>query len=199
MWNTRRTGLSQAGLRRGNQGSFRNLPAAMQAMPQTLDDQRMGGRSLEIRPLSTLLSPGTDHVERAILPPAALDGDHAAVRRDALPMPGMPLQFRQFSPLQGKAKLARRRRAGDGRAFGNQAVDVSLGLFSVRTNPTLTHGAERPTNHPVEALSYVAYAPRRAASRLVSRPFSTREQASRRVSTRHARVRTPHNCQRKTK
>jgi hypothetical protein len=85
----------------------------------------MGGRGMEVRPLSTLLSPGIDHLERAILPPAALDGDHAAVRRDSVPLPRVPLQFRQLSPLQGKAKLARRRSAGDRRAFGNQAVRVA--------------------------------------------------------------------------
>jgi hypothetical protein len=114
----------------------------MQAMPQPLEDQRMGGGSLEIRPLSTLLSPGINHLERTILSPAALDGDHAALWRNAVPMPVMPLQFRQFSPVQGKAKLARRRRAGAGRANGNQTIaHASAWGFSSATS-TLMHGAE---------------------------------------------------------
>jgi hypothetical protein len=69
----------------------------------------MGGRSLEIRPLSALLSPGIDHLERTILSSAALDGDHAALRCNSLPVPGLPLQFRQFSPVQRETQLARRR------------------------------------------------------------------------------------------
>jgi hypothetical protein len=51
----------------------------------------MGGGSLEIRPLPALLSPGIDHLERTILSSAALDGDHAALRRDSVPLPVMPL------------------------------------------------------------------------------------------------------------
>jgi hypothetical protein len=56
----------------------------------------MGRRSLEIRPLSAVLSPGTYHVERAILSSASLDRYHASLRSYPLPLSRMPLQFRQF-------------------------------------------------------------------------------------------------------
>jgi hypothetical protein len=68
-------------------------------VPQPLENQRVGGGSLEIRPLSPLLSPGIDHLERAVLSSAALDGFYAPLRGHALPLPVMPLQFRQFSPV----------------------------------------------------------------------------------------------------
>jgi hypothetical protein len=60
-------------------------------MPHALENQRMGGWSLEIRPLSALLSPGFEHLERAILPPAPLDCDPAALRRYSLSLSGMSL------------------------------------------------------------------------------------------------------------
>lgn len=83
----------------------------------------MGGGSLEICPLSPLLSPGIDHLERAVLSSAPLDGHHAPLRRHSVSMPFLPLQFRQFSPVQGKAQLARRRDCtGDRGAVGTQAV-----------------------------------------------------------------------------
>jgi hypothetical protein len=63
----------------------------MPAVPQALEDQRMGGGSLEIRPLPALLSPGIDHLERTILSSATLDRDHAALRRHSVPLPFMPL------------------------------------------------------------------------------------------------------------
>ena len=123
MWNTRRSDLSEAELWRRNPGAFRHLPAALPALPQPLDNQRMGGGSLEIRPLPALLSPGTDHLERTVLSSTALDCDYATLRRHALPLPGMPLQFRKFSPVQGKAQLAGWwDRAGNGRAVAGQAL-----------------------------------------------------------------------------
>ncbi len=65
-------------------------------MPHALEDQRVGEWSLEIRSLSALLSPGFEHLERAILSPAPLDCDPAALRRYSLSLSGVPLQFRQF-------------------------------------------------------------------------------------------------------
>jgi hypothetical protein len=109
MWNTRRSGLSQTGLWRRNPSAFWNLPTALPAVPQPLEDQRVGGGRLEICPLSPLLSPGTDHLERTLLSSAALDGDYAPLRRHSVPLPVVPLQLREFSPVQGKAQLARPR------------------------------------------------------------------------------------------
>jgi hypothetical protein len=109
MWNTRRSGFSKEGFRRGNSGAFRNLPTALPAVPQPLEDQRVGGGRLEICPLPPLLSPGTDHLERTVLSSAALDGDYAPLRRHSVPLPVVPLQLREFSPVQGKAQLARPR------------------------------------------------------------------------------------------
>jgi hypothetical protein len=53
-------------------------------MPHALENQRMGEWSLEIRSLSALLSTGFEHLERAILSPAPLDCDPAALRRYSL-------------------------------------------------------------------------------------------------------------------
>lgn len=78
-------------------------------MPQSLENQRVGRGSVEIRALSPLLSSGIDHLERAVLPSTALDGHYAPLRRDAVPMPRVPLQFRQFPSLQGETQLAGRR------------------------------------------------------------------------------------------
>jgi hypothetical protein len=75
----------------------------MPKVPHPLENQCVGQWSLEICPLSALLSPGFEHLERAVLSSSALDSDSAALRGDPLPMPGLPLQFRQFSRLQGKA------------------------------------------------------------------------------------------------
>jgi hypothetical protein len=71
-------------------------------MPDALEDQRLGRWSLEICPLSPVLSPGFEHLERAILSSSALDRDPAALWRDSLPLSRLPMQFRQFSGLQGK-------------------------------------------------------------------------------------------------
>ena len=72
-------------------------------MPNSLENKRMGGRSLEICPLSPLLPPGFEHLERAVLSSASLDRYPAAVRRDTLPLPCLPMQFREFPGVQGKA------------------------------------------------------------------------------------------------
>jgi hypothetical protein len=65
----------------------------------------VGLGSLEICPLPALLSPGIDHLERTVLPPSALDPDHAPLRGDSIPLPRLPLQFRQFPSVQRKARL----------------------------------------------------------------------------------------------
>jgi hypothetical protein len=72
-------------------------------MPQSLEHQCMGRGGLDIRPLPALLSPGFDHLERTVLSSASLDDHYAALRGDSLSMPGVPLQFRQFPSVQGKA------------------------------------------------------------------------------------------------
>jgi len=51
----------------------------------------MGGGSLEICPLSPLLSSGIDYLERTVLSSAALDGDDAPLRRHSVPLRGLPL------------------------------------------------------------------------------------------------------------
>jgi hypothetical protein len=61
---------------------------------------------VEIRPLSSLLPPGTQHLERAILPPAALDSYPPADGRHALSVRGLPLQFRKLSEVQGAIHMA---------------------------------------------------------------------------------------------
>jgi hypothetical protein len=60
-------------------------------MPDSLEDQCLGGWSLEICPVPALLSPGFEHLERAILPSSAVDGDSAAVWRDSLSVSRLPL------------------------------------------------------------------------------------------------------------
>jgi hypothetical protein len=91
-------------------------------MPHALENQRMGQRGVEICPLPAMLSPGFEHLERAILSSSPLDCDSAALRRDSLSLPRMPLQFRQLPGVQGKAQLAcRRDGAGYRRAFGSEA------------------------------------------------------------------------------
>jgi hypothetical protein len=125
----------------------------------------MGRGSLEIRPLSAMLSPGSDHLERAVLSPAALDRDHAALRSDALPVSRVPLQFRQFPAVQREIKLARRG-SGYGRTFPSQALDrpftsVRRGIFSILsvTSPLripIGAGAGANMGLDVKSLSVIA-------------------------------------------
>lgn len=96
-------------------------------MPHSLENQRMGQRSLEICPLSPMLSPGFEHLERAILSPSPLDCDSAALRRDSLSLPRLPLQFRQLPCMQRKTQLARRDGAGYRRAVGSEALERLVG------------------------------------------------------------------------
>jgi hypothetical protein len=103
MRNTRCSGVPQNQCARGSSGFFWDLPLALPEMPHALEDQRLGRWSLALCPLSPLLSAGLGHLERAILSSAALDSDPAALWRNPLPLPRMPLQFRQFPGLQGKA------------------------------------------------------------------------------------------------
>jgi hypothetical protein len=60
-------------------------------MPDSLENQRLGRWSLEICPVPALLSPGFEHLERAILSSFAVDGDSAAVWRDPLSLSRLPL------------------------------------------------------------------------------------------------------------
>jgi len=60
-------------------------------MPLPLEDQRVGGRSMEICPMPPMLPAGFNDLERAILPSAAVDGDFIALRRYPLSLPGVPV------------------------------------------------------------------------------------------------------------
>jgi hypothetical protein len=71
----------------------------MPPLPDSLENQRVGRGRLEIRTLSTMLPPGVDHLERAVLSPASLDDHHVALRRDSVPLSRLPLQLRQFPSL----------------------------------------------------------------------------------------------------
>jgi hypothetical protein len=101
--NPRHSRIAQDEYRGGSPGLLWSLSSALPEVPRPLENQRMGGRSLEIRPLPALLSPGFEHLERTILSPAALDRDPAALWRDPLSMSGLPLQFRKLPRVQGKA------------------------------------------------------------------------------------------------
>jgi hypothetical protein len=59
----------------------------------------MGVGGMEICTLPAMLPAGSDDLERAVLSPAALDGDYAALWGDSLPVSGVPLQFCQFPAL----------------------------------------------------------------------------------------------------
>ena len=113
-----------------------NYTLDKEAAPQSLEHECMGRRGLEVRPLPALLSPGFDHLERAVLSSASLDAHYAPLRCDSLPMPGVPLQFRQFSSLQGKAQLERRRNSvRHRRNLWRQAIgSAGLRKLQVRKN-----------------------------------------------------------------
>jgi len=81
-------------------------------LPEPVENQRVGRRSLEIRALSAMLPPGSDDVERAVLSRAALDRDDAARRGHSLPVRGVPLQFRELPSVQGETELAQYGRGG---------------------------------------------------------------------------------------
>jgi hypothetical protein len=72
-------------------------------MPHALENQCVGQRSLAIRSLPAMLPPGPEHLERAVLSPSAMDRDPATLRSDSVSLPRLPLQFRQFPRVQGKA------------------------------------------------------------------------------------------------
>ena len=78
----------------------------MPSMPLALAHKRVGGGRMEIRALPALLSSGTSHLERAILSPATVDHDVASSGRNALSLRGLPVQFRELPPVQGKVFLA---------------------------------------------------------------------------------------------
>jgi hypothetical protein len=81
-------------------------------MPHALADQCLGFRSVEIRTLPALLSPGTHHLERAILSPRPLDHLATASARNALSLRRMPLQFREFQTLQREVFVEKAERVG---------------------------------------------------------------------------------------
>jgi hypothetical protein len=79
-----------------------DLPATLPPLPNALGDECLGRWRLEIRPLPALLSPGSDHLERAVLPSSLFDALSVANRRDALSLRPMPLQFCEFPAVPGK-------------------------------------------------------------------------------------------------
>jgi hypothetical protein len=78
----------------------------MPEVPHPLENQRLGCGRVEIRAMPALLSPGTHYLERAVLPPFAVDRRPAPVRRDSVPLRGLPMQFRELPALQGALFLA---------------------------------------------------------------------------------------------
>src|SRR5258708_7270074 len=79
--------------------AVRRVSLAVPALPHALVHQRVGSRRVEIRTLPALLPAGAFHLERALLSRAAVDRAAAADGRDAVSLPGVPLQLRQLSPL----------------------------------------------------------------------------------------------------
>jgi len=94
----------------------------MQEMPGPLGNQRLGIRRLEICALPAMLPPGADHLERAVLPPTALDGPSVARRRHTLSLRRLPLQLRELPPVQGAAFVAEEQWSGNSvRDYGSRA------------------------------------------------------------------------------
>jgi hypothetical protein len=122
MRNTRCSGVATAGFRGVFQVHSRNLPDALPAVPNALGNQRPVGGSLEIRALPALLSPGVDHLERPLLPSAALDDPAAEIGCDSVPMRVMPLQLCELSALQRKVFVAEEC-AGSGRGYSAESGD----------------------------------------------------------------------------
>ena len=84
-----RQGLSERESRR----LFGTYPLRCAAVQDTLEDERLGFRSLEVCTLSPLLQARTHHVERAVLPSSAVDQNPASLRRHTLPLFALPMQF----------------------------------------------------------------------------------------------------------
>jgi hypothetical protein len=97
-------------------------------MPYALANRRVEVGRLEIRALPALLSPGADHLERAILSSEALDHLNAPDRCDAVPLRGLPLQLRKFPAVQGKVFLA----PASGAKGGNARPRITTADFGNR-------------------------------------------------------------------
>ena len=100
-----------------------------------MEHQRLGSRRLEIRSLPALLPAGTDYLERAVLPPAAVDRDIVALRSYALSMLILPLQFRQLSWVQGAVYVAENSTKWDAGGATDRSKNVEKKWFQV-TRPT---------------------------------------------------------------
>src|SRR5580704_7189224 len=83
-----------------------HLSLALPPLPVSLGNQRLVQWGLEVCALPPLLSPGTDHLERAILSPPALDRVSAACGSHTLSVRRMPVQLRQLPAVQGTLQLA---------------------------------------------------------------------------------------------
>jgi len=90
------------------------VPASLPSLPQSLGDQRVAGRSLEIRALPALLQAGINYLERTLLSSSALDRDDAAYGRNTVSLCGVPLQLRKFQEVQGEVFLAASDACGTG-------------------------------------------------------------------------------------
>jgi len=86
----------------------------MPALQHALGNQHLGRRRVEIRPLSPLLSSGSGHLERAVLPPSNVDRNETTPGGYALSVQFVPVQFRELPPLQGTAFLEETGRAARG-------------------------------------------------------------------------------------
>jgi hypothetical protein len=94
--------FAPANIRRAPAGALRNLSLALPALPNALGNQCLGFRRLEVCALPALLPSGIEHVERAVLQAASLDGNSVAEWRYSLPVSSLPLQLREFPALQGQ-------------------------------------------------------------------------------------------------
>jgi hypothetical protein len=112
---TRCTCVSQARFRRVSKGSRRHLPAALPALPDSMENQRVGLRRMEICSMPALLSPGADYLEPAILSRASRADDPAGLGSDSLSLCGLPLQLCKLPRMQGEIFMAEaRHREGSG-------------------------------------------------------------------------------------
>jgi hypothetical protein len=84
---------------------LRGLPVALQALQDSLANQCMGIRRLEIRPLPALLPAGALNLEPAVLSSSPVDHSHAASGRDAVSMRAVPMQLCKLSAVQGTVLL----------------------------------------------------------------------------------------------
>jgi hypothetical protein len=100
------TCVSQARFRRISKGRRGYLPAAMPALPDSMGDQRVGLRRMEIRSLPSLLSPGANHLEPAILSRATRAHDPAGLGSHSLSLRGLPLQLCELPRMQGEIFMA---------------------------------------------------------------------------------------------